>query len=73
MEENVPEGWNGILKNISGQPVTEIEKSLFLKGKKLCLVEKDPPIIRMQRELNTFFRHLRLQWHFRGLKDGRSD
>jgi hypothetical protein len=73
MEENVPEGWNGILKNISGQPVTEIEKSLFLKGKKFCPVEKDPPIVRMQRELNTFFRHLRLQWHFRGQKDGRSD
>ena len=73
MEENVPEGWNGIVKNISGEPVTKIEESLFLKGKKFCPVEKDPPFIRMQRELNTFFRHLRIQWHFRGQKDGRSE
>ena len=73
MEENIPEGWNGILKIISGQPVTKIEESLFLKGKKFCPVEKDPPIIRMQRELNTFFRMFRIQWHFRGQKDERSD
>ena len=73
MEENIPEGWNGIVKNISGQPVTKIEESLFLKGKKFCPVEKNPPIIRMQRELNILFRMFRIQWHFRGQKDERSD
>ena len=71
--EILPGGWNGIVKNMSGQPITKIEESLFLKGKKFCPVEKDPPIIRMQRELNTFFRTLRIQWHFGGQEDKRSE
>ena len=33
----------------------------------------DPPIIRMQKELNNFFRNLRLEWHFYGQPDGRSE
>ena len=71
--ENIPEGWNGVIKNISGIPLSKVEESLFLKGKKFCPVEKDPPIIRMQRELNAFFRHLRIQWQFHGKEDGRSE
>jgi hypothetical protein len=59
-DESVPEGWNSILKNISGVPVTSAEESLFLRGKKFCPVELDPPFIRMQRELNCFFRILRM-------------
>ena len=64
--------WNGVLKNISGEEITEVEKSLFCKGKKFCQVELDPPILRMQKELNSFYRNLRLQWHFYGQEDGRS-
>ena len=71
-ENNPPDGWNGVVKNISGVPITKTEESLFLKGKKFCPVEKDPPIIRMQKELNSFYRNLRLQWHFYGQEDGRS-
>ena len=72
-ETNIPEGWNGAVKNISGVPISKIEESLFQKGKKFCPVEKDPPILRMQKELNNFYRNLRLEWHFFGQEDGRSD
>ena len=72
-DEDLPEGWNGVIKNISGIPVTKYEESLFLKGKKFCPVEKDPPVLRMQRELNQFYRNLRIEWFFYGQKDGRSE
>ena len=72
VESNLPEGWNGVVKNISGVPVSKVEESLFLKGKKFCPIEKDPPIIRMQKELNNFYRNLRLEWNFYGQQDGRS-
>ena len=72
-ENNIPEGWNGAVKNISGVPISKVEESLFKKGKKFCPVEKDPPILRMQKELNNFYRNLRLEWHFFGQEDGRSD
>ena len=64
---------DGVVKNISGVPVSKVEESLFLKGKKFCPVEKDPPIIRMQKELNNFYRNLRLEWIFYGQEDGRSE
>ena len=70
---SLPEGWNGVVKNISGVPISKVEESLFLKGKKFCPVEKDPPIVRMQKELNSFYRNLRLEWIFYGQKDGRSE
>ena len=70
---SLPEGWNGVVKNISGVPVSKVEESLFLKGKKFCPLEKDPPIIRMQKELNNFYRNLRLEWIFYGQEDGRSE
>jgi hypothetical protein len=62
-----------VVKNISGVPISKVEESLFLKGKKFCPVEKDPPIVRMQKELNSFYRNLRLEWIFYGQKDGRSE
>ena len=58
--EIIPEGWNGVVKNFSDEEVTEVEKMLFSKGKKFCPVEVDPPIVRLQRELNRFYRTLRL-------------
>ena len=73
LENILPEGWNGIVKNISDQPVSEVEKKLLEKGKKFTPVELDPPILRMQRELNDFYRTLRIEWCFYGQKDGRSD
>ena len=66
-------GWNGIVKNISGEAVSDIEQKLFSKGKQFCPVELDPPIVRMQRELNTFFRILRIKWLFQDKPDQRSD
>ena len=56
--------WNGVLKNISGEEVTEVEKSLFSKGKKFCPVELDPPILRRQKELNNFFSKLEIEMAF---------
>ena len=53
--------------------MTAVEESLFLKGKKFCPVEKDPPIIRMQTKLNNFFRNMRIEWFFRGQEDKRSE
>ena len=73
LDEIVPEGWNGVIKNISGEPISKVEESLFLKGKKFSPVELDPPIVRMQKELNSFFRILRLQWHFQDQQDGRTE
>ena len=69
----VLEGWNGIVKNISGNPVSKTEEMLFSKGKKFCPVELDPPIIRMQNELNGFFRTLRIKWIFYEKPDMRSE
>jgi hypothetical protein len=71
--ETLPAGWNDVLKNLSDEPISEVEKALFMKGKKFCPIERDPPILRMQRELNSFFRTLRLQWFFRGQMDGRAE
>ena len=59
------DGWNGINKNISGEEVTDAEHSLSSKGQKFCPVELDPPVIRMQNELNKFFRLIRIKWAFR--------
>ena len=72
MNANIHEGWNGIIKNISGEPVSSVEESLFQKGKKFCPVELDPPVIRIQKDLNQFFRNLRLAWHFRDTQDKRT-
>ena len=71
--EHLPEGWNGIVKNISNEAVTEVEENLLKKGKKFCPVELDPPLIRMQKELNAFYRSLRLEWFFHDQEDSRSD
>ena len=73
MNADLPQGWNGIVKNISGVPVTQVEETLFQKGKKFCPVEMDPPVIRIQKELNQFYRNLRLAWHFRGQQDKRTE
>ena len=67
------EGWNGILKNISGHPCDNTEYALFSKGKQFAPVELDPPIIRMQRELNRFYRILRIKWEFYEKPDTRSE
>ena len=69
----IQQGWNGIVKNISGNPVSKTEESLFSKGKKFCPVELDPPIVRMQNELNGFFRTLRIKWLFYEKPDMRSE
>ena len=71
--ETVIDGWNGIIKNISGEEVTDDEKSLLSKGQKFCPVELDPPVIRMQRELSFFFRIIRIKWAFRGKPDSRTE
>jgi hypothetical protein len=47
MNTNIHAGWNGIIKNISGEPISSVEESLFQKGKKFCPVELDPPVIRI--------------------------
>ena len=65
--------WNGIIKNFSDEAVTIIEESLFSKGKKFCPVELDPPIVRFQNELNSFYRNLRIEWFFQDKSDRRSD
>ena len=39
----------------------------------ICPVELDPPFIRMQKELNDFYRLLRIKWHFRNQEDQRSN
>ena len=70
--ENIPAGWNDIIKNISDEPLTEVEKNFFSKGMKFCPVELDPPIVRMQNELNAFYRRLRIKWHFFDKTDNRS-
>ena len=61
---SIQDGWNGILQNICGHPFAEAETELFSKGKQFCPVELDPLIIRMQRELDVFFRALRIKWIF---------
>ena len=66
-------GWNDIVKNISNVPVTATEAQLLGKGKKFCPVELDPPVVRMQSELNRFYRMLRISWHFDGQEDNRSN
>ena len=63
--------WN--CKEHSGVPVSQTEKSLLSKGKQFCPVELDPPVIRMQKELNAFFRILRIKWHFDGKTDDRTE
>jgi hypothetical protein len=65
--------WNGVIKNFSGEAVTDVEEKLFMKGKKFCPVELDPPIVRIQKELNAFFRTLRLQWIFQDQPDKRTE
>ena len=67
------EGWNGILKNISGHSCDNTEYALFSKGKQFAPVELDPPIIRMQRELNRFYRILRVKWEFNEKPDTRTE
>ena len=57
-------GWNGIIKNISGQPTSETEHALSARGKQFSPVELDPPIIRTQKELNRFYRIVRIKWFF---------
>ena len=70
---NEPDKWNDVIKNISGEGVSNVEKNFFSKGQKFCPVEKDPPIIRMQRELLKFYRNLRLSWVFKDETDKRTD
>ena len=70
---NVVNGWNDAIKNISGEAVSNAEEKLLSKGKKFCPVEKDPPIIRMQKELKSFYRSLRLNWLFRNSEDSRTE
>jgi hypothetical protein len=68
-----PDKWNDVIKNITGEGISEIEKIFFSKGQKFCPVERDPPILRMQRELLKFYRNLRLKWVFKDETDKRSD
>ena len=53
--------------------MTDVEIKLFTKGKKFCPVEIDPPVVRFQKELDNFFRTLRIQWLFQDQPDSRSD
>ena len=62
-----------MVKNFSGFSVSDIEKKLFSRGKNFCSVELNPPYIRMQKELDYFFRILRIKWHFLDQEDSRSD
>ena len=73
IENLIDTSWNGIVKNISDVPVSVTEAVLLGKGKKFCPVELDPPIIRMQSELNRFFRMIRINWHFDGQDDSRTN
>ena len=72
-DNDVEDSWNGVVKNFSGELITDVERKLFKKGKKFCPVELDPPIVRTQNELNSFFRTLRLEWLFQDQPDKRSD
>ena len=47
--------------------------SLFSKGKQFAPVELDPPIVRMQKELNRFYRILRINWLFNEQPDTRTE
>ena len=73
LSETLPEGWNGLVKNVSGEPLSEAEYKLLSRGKKFCPVERDPPIMRMQHELNQFYRLLRIKWFFQGQSDSQSE
>ena len=66
-------GWNGVIKNISGDEVTIDEVNLLSKGQKFCPVELDPPVIRMQRDLDRFFRLIRINWAFKDKPDQRTE
>jgi hypothetical protein len=72
LDEEISSVWNGIVKNISDEPVEVTEEMLFAKGQKFCPVEPDPPIVRMQSELNRFFRILRIKWIFYDKPDKRT-
>ena len=63
---------SGSVKNFSGFSVTEVEDKLFARGKNFCPVELNPPFVRMQKELDAFFRILRIKWHFLDQQDTRS-
>ena len=65
--------WNGVIKNISGEEVSIDEVNLLSRGQKFCPVELDPPVIRMQRELDRWFRLIRINWVFRDQPDKRSE
>ena len=64
--------WDKIVKNITGTKISNAELSLFSKGMKFCPVELDPPILRMQKELLSFYRNLRIKWVFRNKSDSRT-
>ena len=65
--------WNGVVKNISGENVSDPEEKLLSRGQKFCPVELDPPILRMQGELDRFFRMLRIKWIFDEKPDKRTE
>ena len=65
--------WNGVIKNISGEEVSIDEVNLLSRGQKFCPVELDPPVIRMQRELDRWFRLIRINWAFRDQPDKRTE
>ena len=67
------ESWNDVIKNISGSPISEVEESLFSRGKQFSPVDLDPPIIRMQKELNRFYRIVRIKWLFDEKPDARTE
>ena len=64
---------HGVIKNISGDEVSVNEVNLLSKGQKFCPVELDPPVVRMQRELDRFYRLIRLDWVFCGKTDERTE
>ena len=72
-ESIVVDGLKEVIKNFTGIPVSDVENMLFARGKNFCPVELDPPFIRMQKELNDFYRLLRIKWHFRNETDQRSN
>ena len=71
--EEEAKSWNDILKNITGSQSSNAELNLFSKGKQFAPVELDPPIIRMQKELNRFFRIVRIKWLFYEKPDSRTE
>ena len=73
LEQNIHQGWNGVIKNISGEAVTKAEENLFSRGKKFCPIQLDPPVVRIQKELDIFFRNLRIQWIFQNQPERRSE